>query len=780
MRLGRLRIVVTASLAAVAAITLASCSSGAGTGVGATERVDVGAQAPAATATATFLSRGSIDAAYVVHATPGDTIVLVDSSGREVAGGRVDRLGSFEAWNVTPGSGYAFRELAGKSVYGTHSFEVLSTSSTPPASFYSNQRMHAGLNYITMRDGIELAATVRLPFGKTMADGPFPTVIEYSGYAIAAPGNLIDAELGTYKGNKALLPDTATVVGSVVAPLLGFATVSVQMRGSGCSGGAFDLFGLSTTYDGYDTVQIVAAQPWVLHHKVGLVGISFSGISQLFVSGTNPPGLAAVAPLSVTDDLYSTGYPGGIYNSGFAASWVQQRQSDAEPAPQGGEPYAAALIKQGDRQCLANQDLRLQTPRLDSLLGKSSPRVPSIFNPRSPTGWAAKTKIPVFLSGAFQDEQTGGQWTSMIPALQGDPDVFVTMTNGTHIDSLGPGTLTRWIEFLDIFVADEVPHAPSLFETLAGPFYQRVSDAPAGPLPTLRFTNAPDAAAARADFESATPRVRVLLDNGGGSAGPGALQPVWEEDFSSWPPPQAQPTPFYLAVGGALSEGRAPGGSAASFEPNPAARPATDLLPGGNVWSALPPYDWKPVTGRDGLGFISPPLQHDLTVIGPASLDLWLKSSVADTDLAVTISEVRPDGEELFIQTGQLRAGYRALDPSRSSALVASPTYLSLQPLPAGDFTEVRIPIPAFAYSFRAGSRIRVTIQAPGGDRPAWAFDTPATDGKVTDTVQLGGAGASRLMLSVIPGAVPPDPQPACPSLRGEPCRTYRPAGNGG
>ena len=36
-----------------------------------------------------------------------------------------------------------------------------------------------------MRDGVRLAATLRLPPGKTLADGPFPTVIEYSGYDMA-------------------------------------------------------------------------------------------------------------------------------------------------------------------------------------------------------------------------------------------------------------------------------------------------------------------------------------------------------------------------------------------------------------------------------------------------------------------------------------------------------------------------------------------------------------------------------------------------------------------
>ena len=64
--------------------------------------------------------------------------------------------------------------------------------------------------------------------------------------------------------------------------------------------------------------------------------------------------------------------------------------------------------------------------------------------------------------------------------------------------------------------------------------------------------------------------------------------------------------------------------------------------------------------------------------------------------------------------------------------------------------------------------------------RPAWVFTTYQTHGTVTDTVGLGGTTPSALVLSVVPGITPPDAQPACPSLRGEPCRTYVPAGNGG
>lgn len=742
-----------------------------------------GAAVPTATepTTAPFSGHGSIGEAYEVGALPGTHLVLVDAGGRRVGSGITDRYGSLILPSVPPGPGYRFATVSGGEAEATAPFRVLRVNDTPPESFYASQHLHAGLNYLTMRDGIQLAATVRLPPGKTLADGPFPTVIEYSGYAIAAPGNLLSSILSPSGGaSNPLLPDSATAVGSVITPLLGFATVSLQMRGTGCSGGALDLFGLPTIYDGYDAVQIAAAQPWVLGHKVGLVGISFSGISQLFVAGTRPPGLAAIAPMSATNDLYATGYPGGIFNRGFAASWVDQRIADAQPAPAGGQPYARALVEQGDERCLTDQDLRLQTEDIDKLLTENTHRTPSIYGVRSPEAWARRIDVPVFVVGALQDEQTGPQWPALVDALSGDPHVWVTMVNGTHVDSLGPGSITRWVEFLDLFVAHQLPHAPSLVLNLSGALYRQIASAPAEPLPGLRFTHAPSVAAATAEFER-DPRVRVLFDNGGSAAQPGALHPLWEADFGSWPPPRAVPTTLALGAGGSLGP-RSAHATSVSWRPDPAARPATDLAAGVDVWTALPPYDWTPVTGSDGVGFVSAPRRRTTVVIGPASLDLWLRASAPDTDLQVTVSDVRPDGQEMYVTSGFLRASERALDPARSTVLDPWPTYLAAtaRPLPAGRYSLVRVPIDPIAYAFRTGSRLRITISAPGGDRPEWAFATPPTAGKVTDTLALGGSHPSTVVLPVVPGIVPGDPQPPCPSSRGEPCRTYVPAGNGG
>ena len=99
---------------------------------------------------------------------------------------------------------------------------------------------------------------------------------------------------------------------------MGFAVVDVNMRGTGCSGGAFDYFEPLENLDAYDVIETIAHQPWVLHHKVGMLGISYGGISQLFAAQLQPPALEAIAPLSVLDATATTLYPGGILNTGFA------------------------------------------------------------------------------------------------------------------------------------------------------------------------------------------------------------------------------------------------------------------------------------------------------------------------------------------------------------------------------------------------------------------------------------------------------------------------------
>ncbi|HEV2999452.1 MAG TPA: CocE/NonD family hydrolase [Solirubrobacteraceae bacterium] len=741
------------------------------------------ALAPASAAHA-FEARGGIEQAYVLGAQRGERLALLDARGRVVRVARADRLGSRIFRDLAPGRAYRVRRAGG----ATRGLRVLRAGDDPAPSFYRRKRLRRGLNYVRVRDGIELAMTVRLPPGRTLADGPFATVVEYSGYQVAAPHDLIESLAAGLSGRPVrpdpLAPASGTILGSALAPLLGFAVVSVQMRGSGCSGGDFDLFGLPTTYDGYDAIETVAAQPWVKGGRVGMVGISFSGITQLFTAGTRPPHLEAITPLSVTDDVYAaTGYPGGIRNSGFARSWLAERMRDARPAPRGGQPWARALVRSGDRHCRANQRLRLQTQDLLGLLDRNEFRRPRLFDHRSGAAWMGRIAVPTFLVGQFQDEQTGGHFAHSLQRLSANPNVWISLQNGTHVDSLGPSTITRWLEFLKLYVAGEVPSIPESIRSLSGQLYLAIAGAPAAPVEQSRFAGMTDVAAARAAF-ARDPRVRLLMDSGAGPAGPGSLGAAWELGFDAWPPRELAPTTYYLGPGGALDRRPPAAAGEVAYVADPAARPAQTLPGSGDAdaWRAQPPYDWRPVAPGRGLGFATAPLDRDVVLAGPASLDLYLRSSARDTDLQVTLSEVRPDGDETYVQNGWLRASHRRLDRRRSTVLEPVHTHLArdAQPVPARRYTIVRVPIMPVAHAFRAGSRIRVTIQAPGGDRPRWRFSS-VDRGRTRNAVGLGGAYASRLVLPVVEGATAlgtPLPPPA--ALRGQPTRRYAAAANGG
>ncbi|MEM1335507.1 MAG: CocE/NonD family hydrolase C-terminal non-catalytic domain-containing protein, partial [Actinomycetota bacterium] len=177
--------------------------------------------------------------------------------------------------------------------------------------------------------------------------------------------------------------------------------------------------------------------------------------------------------------------------------------------------------------------------------------------------------------------------------------------------------------------------------------------------------------------------------------------------------------------------------------------------------------------------FTTAPLDETVVLVGTASADLWVNSSSGDTDLEVTLVEVRPDGSEIYIQSGWLRASRRALDDAASTELQPIHTQLQsdAEPLPefapddveSAELVLARVEIFPFAHVVRPGSQIRLEVDAPGGNRAVWEFDTIAAG----EAVYLGTGGdeASSLVLPVIPGVEVPATPPAPDSLRGQPSR---------
>jgi len=706
-------------------------------------------------ADAAFVAHGSAQQVYATGLTAGRPVSLLNARGRVTATRHADGLGGVVFRLVAPGSGYRVRQgtaRSGRLTVFTDRAAPLSTK------VYGQTLARSGYGYLTTRDGTKLAYDVHLPAGP----GPYPTLVEYAGYGYADPVHGPDSGIAQ------------------VANILGFAVVDVNMRGTGCSGGSYDFFEPLQSLDGYDVIETVARQPWALHHRVGMIGISYGGISQLFVGATDPPHLAAIAPLSVLDNSATTLYPGGILNTGFTLNWVKERVHDAKPASAtGGQPWALAQIQSGDQTCKSNQALHGEAPSLIAKVRANTHIVPAVADPLSPLTFVKKIHVPVYLACQWTDEQTGGHCADLASHFTGTRRAWFTFANGDHIDSLDPATFDRWYDFLKLYVARQAPQLSPSVRAFAPTIYQTVLGVNGVTLPADPIQQQPTYASALSAFQRLAP-VRVLFDNGAGGAQPGYPSPGFERSFSRFPIPGTQARSWYLGPGGALTASSPTLGGADRFHWSSHARPAADFSgaddasPGG-LWLPTPTYHWLPNPAGTAASYVSAPLRSNTMVIGAGAVHLWIKASAPSVDLQVTLSEVRPDGKETYVQSGWLRANERKLDAAQSTLLAPVPTFAAadVAPLPAGRYTEVTVPLFYEGHAYRTGSRIRLTVSAPGGDQPVWAFAETSPAGGATVTIAHSARYPGRLILPVVPGVAVPTPLPPCPGLRGEPCRPY-------
>jgi hypothetical protein len=705
---------------------------------------------PAVSAEAAFNARGSVQQVQVTGAKKGSKLIL-KRNGHRVAVKRAGKLGGAVFRNLKPGKGYRLR---GKRL------TVLPNRSKPPSPKLYKQKIPSdGYGYLRTRDGTKLAIDVRLPSGS----GPFPTVIEYAGYGYANPAG---AQSGI----------------SPILNLLGYAVVDVNMRGTGCSGGAYDYFEPLQNLDGYDIIETVARQPWVLHHKVGMAGISYGGITQMFVAQTRPPSLAAITPLSLIDNTQTTLYPGGILNTGFAFAWAKDREDDAKPATATqGQRWAYDRIKGGDKTCRANQALHAEAIDVIRRVRDNNYYRPRVADPLAPVTFVHKIKAATYLACQWTDEQTGGHCPTLAQHFTGTKRKWFTFTNGVHTDSLDPETFNRWYDFLQLYVAKQAPAINSATIHAAAPvIYQEAMGIPGVTLPPDPIQTQPTYAGALAAFE-ALPPIRVLFDNGAGGTQPGQPQPGFERSYSKFPIPGTTTRTFYVGPNGTLTNTAPTASGAEQFTWNAFNRPLTDFTgdtaAGTNgLWTATPPYNWTNNPAGSAVSYVTSPMGAPHAAIGAGSVKLWVKTDKPNVDLQATVSEVRPDGKETFVQGGWLRGSARKLDPS-STPLEAQLSLRAedISPMPTGRWVDVVIPLYYQGHVYRRGSRLRLTISAPNGDQPIWSFSEPQPpSGTATVDLRHTADMPSQIRLPWIETMDTPTGLPPCPGLRGEPCRTYQ------
>jgi uncharacterized protein len=571
--------------------------------------------------------------------------------------------------------------------------------------------------YLAARDGTKLRYDLLRPDG----GGRHPVLLNYEGYA--AGSDATDNGVATYSDR--LLQR-------------GYAILGVSVRGTGCSEGVFDPFAETMGRDGADAVEWAARQPWA-NGRVGMIGVSFGAITQLLTAAQRPPHLRAITPDSATSDLYrDVAYPGGILEYDFVFAWTAVQK-------EGGYAYATTgAPADGDIACehnFAQHEIANASPQyfIPTLVAQN-PFVDDSANKcniRAPNAGFKRINVPTYLFNQWQDEQLPGRIYDSLGMFGNPKRVWANFSNGNHGRALySPRDQNLILAFLDHFVRGVSNHIERQ--------------------PHLSL-----------DMETA------IMRNGKGN------EPAWSIKRRGLGA-GAKALPWYMGSGGMLTP-RAPRTTTGS-DSYAYPRPAPEVVEPGPALSVdvgPSPHDhslgqltWKgPVPPGGSLAYTTAPLKRGLVVAGPASLDLWLKSTATDTDLEATVTEVRPDGQETYVQRGWLRASHRKLDPKLSTVLRPFETHrrADAAPLVPGKPTKVRLEIFPFAHAFRAGSRIRVWIEAPTGHTGFWAFQPIAQN--AVNTVMRDRRHPSRLVLGRLPGERAHAPLPPCDSLRNQPCR---------
>lgn len=509
----------------------------------------------------------------------------------------------------------------------------------------------------------------------------------------------------------------------------GYAFVGLNVRGTGCSDGVFDFFQPSEGPDGFEMVEWIARQSWS-NGSVGMIGKSYPGITQLFVAEARPPHLTAIAPGHYYADVYrDVAFPGGILNYAFASLW----SFVAQPAP-GAQSLPSDLQAQ-DQTCARNLDKHARNARTNPFIqAQEHPYDDPLVRSRSPLYDFDEIEVPVYTALAWQDEQLASRQVHSLEAFEDlGIEYRAVLSNGDH------GMYRRGPQMaeLDRFLETHVEGRKVLRDgTPRGQYL-------------------------------AEPPVTVLWEQAGN-------QPRWRTTLKEWGD-QAEPTTLFIDGYELTPDPPEPATVSSTQYTHTAAGSQGVANPSYGSGSLPNDYLWDDVVPPEGSAawFTSEPFEKDTVLLGSASADLWITATAANVDLQVTLTEIRPDGQEVYLQQGWLRTKQRALDGRASTPLLPVQTHQveDVQPLSSAEPTLARVEILPFGHAIREGSRIRLWVEAPTTLPQLWGFALDPTPARVS--IHHEADHPSRLVLPVTNIRLPvaAQDQPECGTPLRQPCR---------
>jgi len=552
------------------------------------------------------------------------------------------------------------------------------------------------------RDGITLRADIYRPTG----DGKFPTLLERTPYNKDGAADF---------GRKAVAR--------------GYVVVVQDVRGRFTSEGDWYPFKYESN-DGYDTVEWAAALP-NSNGKVGMFSGSYVGATQMLAAIAHPPHLAGICPVVTASNYHENWtYQGGAFEQWFNESWTSGLAQDTLNRTIKAESNALQGIKVLPLNLYpvfnihAAQDGTNMTytlaPYFEDWL--AHPTYDSYWKQWSIEDNYQNIQVPVLTIAAWYDLFQGG-----------------SLRNYMGIKAHGGSEAARTGQHLLVTIGGHAGGGRKIGDIDFGPAAEAFDENNV----TLDWYDYLFLGKQN-EFSDKPVKIFVMGKN------------IWRDE-DSWPLARAQSTPYYLhSVGRA---GTASGNGALSTT-TPQTEPAdsyiydpADPVPtvGGPLCcdpTHLPagPRNQKDVEARpDVLVFTTPPLEEDMEVTGPVTLDLYAKTSAADTDFTGKLVDVSPDGTAINLTEGILRAKFR-------ESTTAAP-----KPITPGQVLEYKIDLWSTSNVFLKGHRVRLEVSSPNFPRFDRNLNTgkdASTDNKfvkATNTILHDAAHPSALILPVVP-----------------------------
>ena len=287
---------------------------------------------------------------------------------------------------------------------------------------------------IPMSDGVTLRANITLPAPGVRV----PTILTVTGYNkdVANPTGTNCAPGQGISGSD---PNMVSA---------GYAVMTVDDRGTGASGGAWDSWGARTQQDYKEVLDWIQRQPWS-DSKVGMYGGSYMGITSLLVAEADAARVAAGKPRAVdavwadvpmADAYRDVTFHGGAVDSGFIPLWLglTTALSDIPPSTTPTDPSGSLSIY---AQHLANGFSFAGQKILDTTTGGDSAYDGPFYQLRSPVERIASLKIPVAWTGGWWDIFQRGE-PLLYERMTGSPDKVWFQTPNYH----GAPNATDWAQ----------------------------------------------------------------------------------------------------------------------------------------------------------------------------------------------------------------------------------------------------------------------------------------------------------------------------------------------